>query len=62
MRVMALRQLCFLICKKKPVRRLGCMLEMEKSYENAAKKYGEWNAKGRVKESIRRMMLRVIGI
>ncbi len=31
--------------KKKPLRRRGCMMLMETSYEQAAKKYGEWNTR-----------------
>lgn len=48
--------------QKKPTRRLGCMLEMEASYESAAKKYGEWSLKGRAKETVRRIVLRAKGI
>ncbi|WP_407383585.1 polysaccharide pyruvyl transferase family protein [Ruminococcus sp.] len=48
--------------QKKPGRRLGCMLMTERSFEQAAKKYGEWSLKGSLKEAIRRLMLRVKGI
>ena len=43
--------------KKQPMRRIGCMKEMEMSYASAAKKYGEWNLKGYVKETIRRFFI-----
>lgn len=43
--------------KKQPMRRIGCMKEMEMSYASAAKKYGEWNLKGYVKETIRRLFI-----
>lgn len=36
-----------------PMQRLACIMEMKKSYEKAAKIYGEWNIKGKVKECIR---------
>ena len=45
--------------KKKPLRRRGCMMLMETSYEQAAKKYGEWNTKGYIKEFIRGFMLKL---
>ena len=48
--------------QKKPGRRLGCLLTMERSYEQAAKRYGEWSVKGSLKETLRRIMLRVKGI
>lgn len=43
--------------KQQPMRRIGCMKEMEKSYVSAAKKYGEWNLKGYAKETIRRLFI-----
>lgn len=45
--------------KKKPLRRKGCIILMESSYEQAAKNYGEWNTKGYIKEFIRGFMLKL---
>lgn len=36
-----------------PMQRLACITRMRESYESAAKTYGEWNLKGKVKEIIR---------
>lgn len=36
-----------------PMQRLACITQMRKSYEMAAKTYGEWNFKGKVKEIFR---------
>ena len=44
-----------------PALRLACMEEMRVSYVQAARKYGEWNAYGFVKEKIRRVTLRLKG-
>lgn len=48
--------------QNKPKKRLGCLIAMEKSYEHAAKKYGEWNIKGYIKEKIRRTIMVIKGI
>lgn len=42
---------------KKPARRTACILSMELLYETAAKKYGEWNVRGSVKEIIKKMFI-----
>ena len=45
--------------KLEPLRRRSCLKLMEQSYEQSAKKYGEWNVKGYLKEYIRRVMLKI---
>ncbi len=45
--------------KQEPLRRRSCLKAMEISYEQSAKKYGEWNIKGYGKEYIRRILLKI---
>ncbi len=44
--------------KQEPLRRRSCLKMMEQSYEQSARKYGEWNIKGYFKEYLRRIRLR----
>lgn len=39
-----------------PMQRLACIMQMRKSYESAAKAYGEWNFKGKFKELVRTIL------
>ena len=48
--------------QKKPVKRMACLIMINKSYEEAAKKYGEWNIKGYCKEYLRRILMRISGL
>lgn len=41
-----------------PMQRLACITQMRKSYESAAKAYGEWSVKGKVKELIRTVLMK----
>lgn len=42
--------------QKMPKGRLNCLMIMRKSYEKAAKKYGEWSIKGYMKETARALL------
>ncbi len=44
--------------KQQPMRRTACIITMMESYEKAAKKYGEWNLKGKLKEKIRQIIVK----
>ena len=46
---------------KKPTNRLACLVTIEKSYEKAAKEYGEWNLKGYCKEFLRHVSMHFSG-